>query len=126
MIKVQKINFEKSLERLEEITRELESGELSLDASLKLFEEGIKLSRQCQKKLTETEQKLEILKSNNIDDFSEEELAPGPAEVEDDDAEECDDDDYDDDEIEPVMKKEKKKKKKTNDLKPGGKENFLF
>jgi exodeoxyribonuclease VII small subunit len=65
-----KVNFEDSLNRLEEIANELESGELSLDDSLKYFEEGVKLSRFCEKKLTEVEQKLEILKSTDIpDDF---------------------------------------------------------
>ena len=70
---MQKIDFEKSLSRLEEITQQLESGELSLDDSLGMFEEGIKLSRFCEKKLTEAEQKLEILKSIDIntEDLSE-------------------------------------------------------
>ena len=64
---MEKINFEKSLIRLEEITKELESGNLSLDDSLKIFEEGIKLSRFCEKKLTEAGQKLEILKSSDLE-----------------------------------------------------------
>jgi exodeoxyribonuclease VII small subunit len=62
-----KINFEDSLKRLEEIASHLESGDLSLDDSLKYFEEGVRLSRFCEKKLTEVEQKLEILKSTEID-----------------------------------------------------------
>ncbi|MCK4797078.1 MAG: exodeoxyribonuclease VII small subunit [Spirochaetes bacterium] len=65
------MNFEHSLLRLEEITQKLESGELSLDESLKIFEEGIKLSRLCEKKLTEAEQKLDILKSTDIDELLE-------------------------------------------------------
>lgn len=53
--------FEDSLARLEEIVKELESGDLSLDLSLKLFEEGIKLSRICNKRLEEAERRVEIL-----------------------------------------------------------------
>lgn len=53
--------FEESLARLEEIVKELESGDLSLDLSLKLFEEGIKLSRVCNKRLEEAERRVEIL-----------------------------------------------------------------
>lgn len=70
-----KFNFEKSLQRLEEITQKLESQDFSLDESLKLFEEGINLSRICEKSLSDAEKKLEILKSVDIDDYSEEELA---------------------------------------------------
>ena len=70
--------FEAALERLEEIVKELESGELPLEQSLKLFEEGIKLSRICSKRLEEAERKVEILlkdKSGNIkaEPFEEEE-----------------------------------------------------
>lgn len=65
-----KLNFEESLKRLEEITQSLEDGDLSLDDSLKIFEEGVRLSRFCEKKLTDVEQKLEILKTTDIpDDF---------------------------------------------------------
>jgi exodeoxyribonuclease VII small subunit len=56
-----KSNFENALERLEEIVQKLEGGELSLDESLKLFEEGIELSRLCTKKLSEAETKVEKL-----------------------------------------------------------------
>lgn len=66
------MNFEESLARLEEITGKLESNDLSLDESLRIFEEGIKLSRFCEEKLTEAEQKLEILKSSEIEEFIEE------------------------------------------------------
>jgi exodeoxyribonuclease VII small subunit len=53
--------FEAALARLEEIVQELEKGDLPLDESLKLFEEGIKLSRVCNKRLEEAERKVEIL-----------------------------------------------------------------
>lgn len=56
--------FEKDLERLEAIVQALEEGELSLDDSLKRFEEGIKLARRCEKSLTEAEKKIEILTKN--------------------------------------------------------------
>jgi exodeoxyribonuclease VII small subunit len=55
------IKFEKALKRLEEIIEELEKGELDLDRSLQIFEEGIKMSRICSKKLQEAEKKIEIL-----------------------------------------------------------------
>ncbi len=53
--------FEAALARLEEIVQELEKGDLPLEQSLKLFEEGIKLSRICNKRLEEAERKVEIL-----------------------------------------------------------------
>jgi exodeoxyribonuclease VII small subunit len=61
--------FEAALARLEDIVKELETGELPLEQSLKLFEEGIKLSRICNKRLNEAERKVEILlkdKAGNI------------------------------------------------------------
>jgi Exodeoxyribonuclease VII small subunit (EC 3.1.11.6) len=54
-------NFEKSLEQLESLVAQLESGELSLEDSLKTFEQGIKLTRSCQSALQEAEQKVELL-----------------------------------------------------------------
>lgn len=53
--------FEKSLARLEEVVKRLESTDLSLDEAMKLFEEGVKLSRECQKQLEDAEGKVEIL-----------------------------------------------------------------
>ena len=53
--------FEAALKRLEEIVQRLESGELSLDESLKLYEQGIGLSRLCHQKLEEAEGKIETL-----------------------------------------------------------------
>lgn len=55
------MDFEKKLERLESIVTKMEGGELSLDDSLKLFEEGIKHSRECHKQLTEAEEKVKLL-----------------------------------------------------------------
>ena len=55
------MSFEKKLNRLEEIVKEMESGDMALDKSLKSFEEGVKLSRECQKELNEAEQKVRKL-----------------------------------------------------------------
>jgi exodeoxyribonuclease VII small subunit len=56
-----KLSFEKALEQLEQIVHEMESGDLSLENSLKKFEEGIKLSQFCSQKLEETEKKITLL-----------------------------------------------------------------
>ncbi|MDP7058027.1 MAG: exodeoxyribonuclease VII small subunit [Nitrospinaceae bacterium] len=55
------IKFEKAMTRLEKIVEELERGDLDIDKSLEIFEEGIKMSRVCSKKLTEAEAKIEKL-----------------------------------------------------------------
>ena len=55
------MDFEKSLERLEALVGEMESGDLSLEQMLKHFEEGSKLVNVCTKKLNEVEQKIEKL-----------------------------------------------------------------
>jgi exodeoxyribonuclease VII small subunit len=55
------INLEKSIADLETLVDELESGDLPLEKAMKKFEEGIKLTRQCQKALKEAEQKVEVL-----------------------------------------------------------------
>ena len=56
--------FESSLAALEKIVRRLEQGDLSLEESLKLFEEGVKLSRECQERLNQAERRIEILLSD--------------------------------------------------------------
>ena len=61
--------FEAALARLEEIVQALEKGDLPLEQSLKLFEEGIKLSRLCNKRLEDAERRVEILlkdKAGNV------------------------------------------------------------
>jgi len=55
------LKFEDAMARLEEIVTGLEKGDLSLDASLKMFEEGIRLSKSCLKMLEEAQKKVEIL-----------------------------------------------------------------
>lgn len=57
--------FESSLEELERIVRELEHGELTLEKSLELFEQGVKLSRDCQERLGQAERRIEILMRDN-------------------------------------------------------------
>ena len=57
--------FESSLEELERIVRELEQGELPLEKSLELFEQGVKLSRECQDRLNQAERRIEVLMHDN-------------------------------------------------------------
>ncbi len=57
----EKFQFEKALAELEGIVEALESGELTLDEALKKYEDGVRLTRACQTKLTEAEKKIEIL-----------------------------------------------------------------
>ncbi len=54
-------DFESALQRLEEIVKTMEEGNLPLASSLEIFEEGMKLSRFCHSKLDEAERKVEIL-----------------------------------------------------------------
>lgn len=54
-------NFEDMMKNLEEIAKDLESGELSLDESVKKFEEGMELSKSCSKILEDAEKKITIL-----------------------------------------------------------------
>jgi exodeoxyribonuclease VII small subunit len=58
---LKEIKFESAVKRLEEIVNKLEGGDLSLDDSIKLFEEGVKLYQICLKRLDEAEKKVEIL-----------------------------------------------------------------
>jgi exodeoxyribonuclease VII small subunit len=59
-----KLGFEEALKRLEEIARDLESSEISLDDSISLFEEGVKLSKYCSDILDTAKQKIEKLDEN--------------------------------------------------------------
>jgi len=60
-----KKTFESALQKLEKITEELESGELSLENSLKKFDEGVKLADFCNAQLTDAKAKVEILLEKN-------------------------------------------------------------
>ena len=62
--KKEDLKFEKAMKRLETIVEELEKGEIDIDKSLEYFEEGIKMSRHCSKKLNEAEQRIEKLTRN--------------------------------------------------------------
>ena len=74
--------FEKAFQQLEKIVQQLESENLSLDESLQLFEEGIRLSRFCNQKLEEVEKKIETILAD----------AKGQPQVEPFEAEEAEDD----------------------------------
>lgn len=56
-----KLTFEASLKELEKIVRRLEDGDASLEDSLKLFEDGVRLSRECQERLNQAERRIEVL-----------------------------------------------------------------
>lgn len=58
-------SFETSLEALERIVQELEQGDLPLEKSLELFEQGICLSRECQERLSQAERRIEVLLRDN-------------------------------------------------------------
>jgi len=61
------MDFEKKLSRLEAIVQKMEKGDLALDESLKLFEEGVQLSRECHTRLSEAETKVKLLMSVGAD-----------------------------------------------------------
>lgn len=63
------IDFEKSIERLNQIVKEFKLGKLSLDESLVLFEEGTSIINDCNKAINEAEQKITILKNDTEDIF---------------------------------------------------------
>jgi exodeoxyribonuclease VII small subunit len=73
--------FEEALGRLEDIVKKMEAGEMTLEESLKAFEEGIKLARLCSRKLDEAERRVEILLKQ------EEELVIKPFKVEENESE---------------------------------------
>lgn len=59
------VSFETALAELESLVERMESGDLTLEESLKSFEQGVALTRSCQKALAEAEQKVEILTGND-------------------------------------------------------------
>ena len=72
--KKQSVDLEKAMSELEQVVEQLESGDLSLDKSLKQFEKGVKLSRDCQTALTDAEQKVQVLMNAGLKDISPEDL----------------------------------------------------
>ena len=71
-----KEKFEDALSKLEKIVGKLEEGDISLEESLKLFEEGIRLSRLCNQKLDEAERKVEILVKDREGNMKAEPFSP--------------------------------------------------
>ena len=63
------MNFEESLKRLNEIVSAIENGDLDLNKSLELFEEGTQIIKDCNKVLDEAEQKVKILINGQEEDF---------------------------------------------------------
>jgi len=76
-----KDKFEEALGRLEDIVKKMEAGDMTLEESLKAFEEGIKLARLCSRRLDEAERRVEILLKQ------EEELVVKPFQVEENESE---------------------------------------
>ena len=66
---MEKKSFEEAIKRLEEIVEKLEVGDLPLEESLKIFEEGMKLVSFCSKKLEEVEQKVNILMKDDQGEY---------------------------------------------------------
>lgn len=66
-----KLTFEKALEQLEDIVDILESEDLPLEKALAKFEEGMKLSQFCSKKLEETEKKISLIMEKSSGDYEE-------------------------------------------------------
>ena len=64
---MKEINFETSMEQLEKIVQDLEKGDLNLDDSIKKFEEGMKISKECNKILEDAEKKITVLINDNGD-----------------------------------------------------------
>ena len=75
MSKKEELNFEELIEKLEEITNKLEKEQLSLDESVKLFEEGMNISKECNSKLEDAEKRITILINKN-DEIKEENFIP--------------------------------------------------
>ena len=86
--KTEKIDFEKALQKLEEIAVKLEDGDLGLDESISQFEKGMKLAKFCRQKIDEAERKIEILQKGADGQVSAKEVdvddASGEIENEDD------------------------------------------
>ena len=68
-------DFEELMQNLEDITAKLETDKLSLDESVKLFEEGMKISKECNEKLEDAEKRITILLKTN-DEIKEENFVP--------------------------------------------------
>ena len=69
-----KKSFEEQIEELEKIINELENGNLNLDQSVEKFEEGMKISKECNKMLESAEKRITILLNNQDDEVKEEDF----------------------------------------------------
>ncbi|HIT70624.1 MAG TPA: exodeoxyribonuclease VII small subunit [Candidatus Scatovivens faecipullorum] len=75
MSEKKELNFEELIEKLEDITNKLEKEQLSLDDSVKLFEEGMRISKECNTKLEDAEKRITVLINDN-DEIKEENFSP--------------------------------------------------
>ena len=113
-------SFENSLSSLEKITGKLEEGNIPLDEALKLFEEGVKLSRYCEEQLNKARERIEILKNCDIPS-EDEDIDQNRENKENEDIEDNDGGIVANDDI--IPKTTKKKQKKNELIKE---ENLLF
>jgi len=74
MEKTENISFEEAIKKLELIAADLEKNELDLDESVQKFEEGMKLSKQCNEMLNQAEKRITILINDGKDNFTEEDF----------------------------------------------------
>jgi exodeoxyribonuclease VII small subunit len=72
------LNFEGAMDRLEEIVEQMESGKMMLEELIVRYEEGMKLVKICQERLTSAEQRIEIITRNNAGKAGVKEFAPAP------------------------------------------------
>jgi exodeoxyribonuclease VII small subunit len=80
MGKKEEKNFEELIEELEEITTQLENDKLTLDDSVKLFEKGMKISKDCNEKLENAEKRITILLNTEDGEIKEENFIPNDGE----------------------------------------------
>lgn len=79
-------SFEEDLERLEQVVKDLEEGDLTLDESLKRFEEGVRLARACEKALAQAEKRIEVLSKDSEGNLVAEPLDAGSEEADEEES----------------------------------------
>ena len=75
-VNIENMSFEEAMKRLDEITEELSREGVSLDRSLALYEEGVKLARVCNEKLEDTERKIKMLQISQSGEVYEKDFIP--------------------------------------------------
>ena len=75
-VNIENMSFEEAMKRLDEITEELSREGVSLDRSLALYEEGVKLARVCNEKLEDTERRIKMLQISQSGEVSEKDFIP--------------------------------------------------